>query len=186
MWLWDTWNNNTHKLNTKKPESSFIWVTLSVHNTDAIEFRLCVSLLSPFARLSIIGIWPLCKQCNSTTNPPIFTSLQRDPKERGALTIHEWKVTQLLLLIQAYLFNLWGNCIVSRRSATIGHIKNRVLWHNEEACTKNVFGSLAIWDQDRNIEAPSYASSPFIQNIHERSQFRLLCIFNRLCEIRAA
>lgn len=105
---------HTHRLHRKKPESSFIWVTLSAHITDSVEFSLRASLLGPFARLSIIGIWPLYKQCNSTTNPPIFTSLQRDLKERSASTIHEWKVTQLLLLIQAYLFNLWGKCIVSR------------------------------------------------------------------------
>lgn len=126
---------HTHRLNARSQRAALSGWHSNAHNTDAIEFRCCVSLLGPFARLSIIGIWPLCKQCNSTTNPPIFASLQRDPKEGGASTIHEWKVTQLLLLIQAYLFNLWGKCIVSRWSATNGHIKNRILWHNEEACT---------------------------------------------------
>lgn len=46
------------------------------HNMESIEFRLCASLLCLFASLSIFSIWLLCKQCNSTTNPLIFTSPQ--------------------------------------------------------------------------------------------------------------
>lgn len=178
----ETPGGKAHRLNTQKPESSFIWMTLCAHNTDATEFRLCVSLLGPFTRLSIVGIWPLCKQCNSTTNPPIFTSLQRDLKEGGASTIHEWKVTQLLLLIQAYLFNLWGKCIVSRWLAANGHIKNRILWHNEGACAKkkNLWVVGSLWGQEHNAEAVPCAAYYSSETFMKGTQLRQLCLFNRL------
>lgn len=69
---------------------------------------------------STLSIWLLSKQSNSTTNPLIFTSLQRDPEGKTATTMHEWQVPQLQPLIQGCLFHLlddmWCQLLINHHS----------------------------------------------------------------------
>lgn len=85
---------------------SLILETLSSCNAESIEFSLCVSLLCLFVWLSIFSIWLLCKPYNQYNTPTNIYQPSAWPEGGDTTTIHEWEVTQLLPLIQGYLFQL--------------------------------------------------------------------------------
>lgn len=122
---------------------SLIWETLSPHNMESIEFRLCAPLLCLFVWLSIFSIWLLCQQYNQYNKPSNIYQPSAWPEGRDTTTIHEWEVTQLWPLIQGYLFQLLerDNASVTHHTQN-EHVKNNILQHrvdNWEATHKVFF-----------------------------------------------